>query len=281
MAIRTNQPQPDIDGLHRFSYAPDKMDKQRTWFFVGRNEIINAIDRTVSGLQQQIDCKPMDEFDFGEQTWLIQGAPGAGKSTLLRRMREIWDGRANAPIAFEIRLKQLSEQSMLTTFIANKVVADGSKILNTIRALEISGEIDLEHTSFKGSVRQTKQQGMLTIDDLARLYDSKLQRLLNDKFPGIAKLMNNVNKMRPVVLIVDEIQALSSESEELLQALHIGIQGFPVILLLAGLAWSRSRLEEAGLSRFSDDGLDHVQTLQPLEIKQSAQAVRMMLKRRG
>ncbi len=63
----------------------------------------------------------------------------------------------------------------------------------------------------------------------------------------------------------------------MLQALHIGIQGFPVVLLLAGLAWSRSRLEEAGLSRFSDDGLDHVQTLQPLETKQSAQAVRMML----
>ena len=77
--------------------------------------------------------------------------------------------------------------------------------------------------------------------------------------------------------MLDEIQSMEAEADNLIRDLHAGIRGVPIVLFLAGLAWSRERLSEAGVSRFATDNIGHVQTLAPLQPEEAAESVKLML----
>ena len=262
--------EPDIKGLEDFFHEGDKNSPR---FFAGRREIISAIEETVDKLCKQIDQLPVSEVHPKQSTWLIQGAPGAGKTTLQWHLRDRWLANKGGPVVVEGVLGEMSDRHLLTTDIANAVMPKGAELLMASRTVSRSAGVEAKVT-FSRTTSDSVQRGPLTLTDLRKLYRSS-------RFPWLRCFLSfgrrKTTKPRPVVLMLDEIQSMEPEADNLIRDLHAGIRGVPIVLLLAGLAWSRERLKEAGVSRFATDNIGHVQTLAPLQPEEAAESVKLML----
>ncbi len=263
--------EPDIEGLRDFFYEGDKNSPR---FFAGRQELISAIEETVDRLRKQIDQLPISDVHSKQGTWLIQGAPGAGKTTLQWYLRDRWLADKDGPVVVEGVLGEVPDRHLLTTDIANAVLPKGADLLMTSRTVARSVGVETKVT-FGRTTSDSVQRGSLTLTDLRKLYHSP-------RFPWLRRFLlfghRKTTKPRPIVLMLDEIQSMEPEADKLIRDLHAGIRGVPIILLLAGLAWSRERLKEAGVSRFATGNISHVQTLEPLQLEEAAESVKLMLK---
>ncbi len=256
----------------------NRTDKEHALYFVGRQDIIAGIENTVAELQESVAGRTVNELLAADvplsdqRTWLVQGAPGAGKTALQSHLRQIWRQRENGPIAIQISIRDLKDESVLTRKLADRIRHRGAELLTHVRNLELAGRLTLEGGEIGVKADKAKQSETPCLGDLWRLYDrglwARIRSHLSDRFrPGASVL-------RPVVLLFDEIQKLHPQGEELLLHLHLGEHGLPMVAMLAGLAWSRVRLKEAGLSRFS---YGHVRTLAPLAEPEAADAVHRLL----
>ncbi len=262
---------PDIKGLGEYFRVSDKNSPR---FFAGRQKLVSAIEGTVEKLRDDIEKFPISEVHPNQSTWLIQGAPGAGKTTLQWYLRKRWAVEQNGPVVVDVRLSQLSDQHELTVQIANAMLPGGADVLMVERTVTHSAGVNVKINASRTTSESTRR-GPLELSDLLRLYHRPRLHWLRRLLPfGRRKTV----KPRPIVLMLDEIQAMSAEAGEVLHDLHVGIAGLPLIPLLAGLAWSQERLAQAGISRFSYGSLHHLQTLGPLQPEEAAESVRLMLK---
>ena len=256
-------------------------DKDEAAFFVGRKELIAGIESTVAGIESKIKTDNSEaQLQPGraiasQKTWLIQGAPGAGKSALLTHLQNKWMTRDNGPVVVEIEPNDLRKESLVTRKIANCIIPQqGAKILNTVRTIEAGFGVNAAIKA-DGKVTDSEQSVDLALEDLAQLYSKEAvtvsKRLLGGSFSKRPKL-------RPIVLTIDEVQAFESDDVPLIRKLHNGKHGLPILAVLAGLAYSESRLAAERISRFATSrGHSHVQTLSPLANGEAAEAVRAML----
>ena len=257
-----------------------RSDKAYALYFVGRQDIIAGIEDTVSDMRELIGGKsPAEITESGvnlsdQLTWLVQGAPGAGKSALQSHFELSWAKQVDKPVAVRMDTGDIDDEVSLTELIANRIKKGGAEILNRIRVLELGG--GFRWFGLGGDVRTTEsqQRGPLTLRDLWRLYDKGLPDFIKEQFHEKYNLEQTAAKFRPVVLMIDEIQNLRPEGERLLERIHLGKHGLPIFAVLAGLAWSKLRLAEAGISRLSDE---HVKTLGPLAKEEAGEALRRML----
>ena len=257
-----------------------RSDKAYALYFVGRQDIIAGIEDTVSDMRELIGGKsPAEITESGvnlsdQLTWLVQGAPGAGKSALQSHFELSWAKQVDKPVAVRMDTGDIDDEVSLTELIANRIKKGGAEILNRIRVLELGG--GYRWFGLGGDVRTTEsqQRGPLTLRDLWRLYDKGLPDFIKEQFHEKYNLEQTAAKFRPVVLMIDEIQNLRPEGERLLERIHLGKHGLPIFAVLAGLAWSKLRLAEAGISRLSDE---HVKTLGPLAKEEAGEALRRML----
>ncbi len=256
----------------------NRTDKEHALYFVGRQDIITGIENTVAELQELITGRTAAELFAADvtlsdqRTWLVQGAPGAGKTALQTHLRQIWGQRENGPIAIQVSIRDLKDESVLTHKIADRISHQGAALLTQVRNLELSGQLTLAGGGITVKTDRAKQSETLRLGDLWRLYDRGLWARIRAYLPD--QYRSEASVLRPVVLLFDEIQKLHPEGEELLLHLHLGEHGLPMVAVLAGLAWSRARLKEAGLSRFS---YGHVRTLAPLAETEAADAVHRLL----
>ena len=263
--------EPDIKGLEEFYTEGDKNSPQ---FFAGRQELISAIETTVDKLRNDVKRLPISEVHPKQQTWLVQGAPGAGKTALQWYLRDRWLADKDGPVVVNALLGDLADRDKLTASIANKILPKGEDQLRTERTVSHTAGVQAKLAASR-TTSESIPRGALDLADLRRLYQKPRMHWFRRLLPfGRRK----VAEPRPVVLIIDEIQAMNSETDEVLHDLHVGVAGLPVIPLLAGLAWSRERLREAGISRFNTGQMSHVQTLTPLQPEEAAESVKLMLR---
>ena len=83
---------------------------------------------------------------------------------------------------------------------------------------------------------------------------------------------------RPLCLMFDEAQNIARDQVRVLEPLHLGTHGLPVVAALAGLAHTREVLASHGLSHIADGG---THTLRALAEEDAAAAVEMFLGRFG
>ncbi len=259
----------------------NRNDKDKAIFFVGRNDIVSGIETTVAGIENRIRTEISNKqlrpgkMLSSQETWLIQGAPGAGKSALLSHLQYIWTARAKGPVVVRLEPNDLRDESSVTRTIADCIVPNyGAELLNTVRTVEASAGIDM-FIQAGGKVIDSEQLAGLELKDLVKLFSKTAvavsKRLMKGKSPKRPKL-------RPIVVMVDEVQMFESEDVAMLRKLHNGTHGLPILALLCGLAYSESMLAEARISRFAKTGqLSHVQTITPLEVGEAAESVRAML----
>ena len=259
----------------------NRNDKDKAIFFVGRESIITGIETTVAGIESRIKTQTSDSglqpvtILSNQETWLIQGAPGAGKSALLSHLQNNWKSRANGPVIVRISTNNLRNENNITRMIANCIIPlQGAKILNTVRTIEAGVGVNIGIRA-DGKVTDSKQSKDLVLEDLVQLYGkdaatvSKL--LLKGKSPKRMKL-------RPIVVMIDEVQFFEPEDVPVLRKLHTGEHGLPILTLLCGLAYSKSMLAAVRILRLAKtDEMSHVQTIGPLEAGEAAESVRAML----
>ncbi len=264
-------------GLTEFS---KRSDKEYALYFVGRRDVISGIEDTVDQMRRLMAGRAASNLvgcglNLSDQrTWLVQGAPGAGKTALLSHLRQIWERRKDGPVSVSLDPLDLEDESELTHVIANRIRSDGGEILKRVRTRELAGGLNFWGGGFDFRTAETERQGALTLRDLWRLYDRRLSDVIRDHLPK--KIRSGVSALRPVVLMVDEVQKLGPEGEKLLLRIHLGRHGLPIVAVLAGLAWSQTRLAEAGISRLSQG---HVRTLRTLAGAEAAEAVRLLLEK--
>ncbi len=259
----------------------NRNDKQKAIFFVGRKDIIAGIETTVADIDSRIRAATSDtglqpgKTLTSQDTWLIQGAPGAGKSALLSHLENIWAMREDGPVTVRVHPNDLRNENNVTRAIANCIIPyQGARILNTVRTIEAGGGVDFGIKA-DGKVSDSEQSAGLALNDLAQLYGAHAVAVSKRLLKG-SSLAPPV--LRPIVVLIDEVQFFEPEDVPVLRKLHSGEHGMPIVALLFGLAYSESMLAAARISRFAKTNqLSHVQTIAPLEAGEAAECVRAML----
>ena len=208
---------PDIAGLGRFARSTDR---KLTDFFVGRERELSSIRSRIADVTQH--HKSGDRKPSAGSTILVTGVPGAGKTSLMDYLLRRWsDTKGTGPIGIAVDLKDLSDSDALAQAI-RRSISDGvgQALADYLRSFSIGA------LGFSAGVQ----------------------------FAGGEASFSDVG--RPVALFIDEIQSIPGRPDApealLLQSLHLGTHGAPIVPVLAGLAHAKDVLEEAGLSRLSD-----------------------------
>ena len=227
---------PDIAGLEDFAISRDR---ELTDFFVGRKSELDFIKRQVDRVARRRTAG-VKTPSVGS-TILITGVPGAGKSSLMAWLRREWSKpKGFDPIGVEVGLSELESPESFATAVLRRLPGSAGNWL--ARHL----------TSFNLMV--------FPVDAGAGLRESGA---------GVSEIK------RPVVLFIDEIQNISddrtSNEVRLLTNLHLGTGGGPIIPVLAGLAHARDVLDDAGLSRISEDAILPLGVLSREEACESAE----------
>ena len=191
-------------------------------------------------------------------TQLIQGAPGAGKTALLRelavrfRSEEARWGPVDAPVPVMLDRDLLySEEKTVLAIVEAMAGTPGWTV-------DVS---DFRRTSTRGS-GGLHLAPILSV--VARLGSSVAPEQVS--FAALLRRQPPETWPRPVCLMVDEIQAVDPAAREVLNKLHTGMRGLPVLTVLAGLGDSCEYLyRHAGLSRLASEGIHDIVCLEPEE----------------
>ncbi len=240
----------DLEGLEKFAQPSDREEAR---FFVGREREIGDIAAACS---RAFERAGEGRLPAGT-TRIVQGAPGAGKTALLTRLQEIWDGDGTAPIAVRLPLSDLLSRCALAMKIVEALDPGKMREFRRTRTKSLGASIRIP---FLGDIR--RRGGMSTdpsLDAVRRLFPPRRWK-------------------RPICLMFDEAQNITELQVRVLEDLHLGTYGVPVVPVLAGLAHTREVIEEHFLSRITD-GATH--TLGPLAEDEAAAAVEMFLDRFG
>ncbi len=255
---------PDIEGLRRFAQKSDRQDPPT---FVGRKDLM---ERMAEDLKERIAAWGNHDPDaWAGATWLFQGAPGAGKTALLSRLGSLTiqptgdgDNGNGEPVGLNVCL--IDEEAVfhnptrLEKKIAEAFVPGAAREMEGRESVGESGEagIDLK-------VARAGAQAHRSTDQPLRIWEEVAREVQGE--PALHP---------PLLLMLDEAQALGAEAAPQLRWLHKGAHGLPIVPVFGGLAWTKKRFGELGVSRLS---LNRVHTLEALSDSECREAVRAFL----
>ena len=255
---------PDIEGLAAFAERGDRND---ALFFVGREREIRAVERLCA---QALDALRPGSGTPGLKgtTLLVQGAPGAGKSALLSELAKRWTAEAfsaegqggpgsalGTPLPVELEWDELLSEEAVARRILMASDAPAEERSRRTQTKGASGGIAA------GPFQAAFKTGHSTAPE--ELSFAKLQELAPEG-----------GWTRPVCLLVDEVQQAHEGILPVLNKLHQGRHGLPLVPVLAGLGSSQGHLGRIGLTRLSNGATHDIGCLAPEE---AYEAVERML----
>lgn len=192
--------------------------------FAGRERIIRAITHTV----ERIAVRPLE----GE-TFVISGAPGAGKTSLVRELAR----RLDVPCIHLREVPDEGEIQYLWSELATKLTGLATEEMRGIQHRARYGEGGISAlVKAEGSFSEGVTLPPPSISSCTQI------RALTDR-----------PFKTPVVVCIDEIQNIGKDSPANTLVRHLHTQDTaPVLLVCAGLANTRERLRDIGISRLSD-----------------------------
>ncbi len=215
-------------------------DRGPTPYFHGRSDILDGFARTLSDVRET----------GGGMVRLIYGAPGSGKTALLHECKNMADNKGFD--SFYITVPSLWEADNLR---------------------EMMG-----HDGKYSSSESTHQVGLKGIYIWAR-------KRVRSKI-SVKRLLRESSK--PLLLILDEVQSIGNKDilrpqnkakvTELLELIHNGKIGRPIILLTAGLGSALTALKTLDISRFGEKNTSEIG---PLSIEDARAVIRDWLVRSG
>ena len=244
-------PPPDLEGLAGFV---EREDRRSALFFVGRTDIIAAVERLCA---EALVCHARGAALEGA-TRLVQGAPGVGKTSLLSELARRWGAGPGArPVAVFVDFHELADERIVAEVIAEAVGPGTEREYRLTRSHAASVRAGVPGVaSGSGTRSRSIAPAPPSFRDLQRRFP-----------PDFWK--------RPVCLMVDEVQKTKPAAEAVLNALHQGRPGLPIVPLLVGLGDSQDVLQgRIGISRLSSGAVHSIGALAPEE---ACEAVERML----
>ncbi len=257
---------PDLRGLREFS---ESTDREAPVAFVGREEQIGALKRDLETRFRQWQGWEGPGFPSAWEgaTWLFQGAPGAGKTALLRQLKSlkarvpVGDGAVSGDVRVGACLPEegdLKDPESLKRKIARAFFPEDEK------DKELAGR----ESSRKGG-RWSFSIGPVHFGVSAGKSQDKPSMVWED----VAEEIKRNRRMHTcVLLLVDEAQALGDRARESLMWLHEGTHGLPIVPVFGGLAWTKDRLGELGISRLSGGRVHILEALSEDECREAVRA---------
>ncbi len=248
----------DINGLKEFSRMPDRDEAP---FLVGRTDEMDMVD--------YLHARALEKVRSGRKassmTALLQGAPGAGKTSLLHHLQQRWETEGDrAPHVVWADTQTLKDEGKLAVAIIDTLHRDASQVWRTVRSAERSGQAGLSGLSAGLADGTLSHPGAPSLDSILPVL--RMKKLKGSKWTWD----------RAIVLMVDEIQALTSAAGPVIHRLHQGLHGIPLVPLFAGLGDSLSVVEGfTGTSRLT---ADNILRLEALNTKQATGAVKAMFR---
>ena len=241
---RSRETGPDLDALAAYARRGDR---EAALFFVGRNTEFAKVE--------QLCARSLAEARTGGSlagaTCLFQGAPGAGKSSLLaeiaercQRAKQHNSGEWALPVLLTVP-EQLESEEDVSLAVLRGADPDREEKYRGTGSRWMTGRVGDQ----KGS---SVAPPILDFDELARIVSTGVQ-------------------MRPVCLMVDEVQNVREAARRVLTRLHQGVAGLPVVPVLAGLGSSHGALQRCGLSRLSVDAVHDIGALAPEEAREAVE----------
>ncbi len=262
---------PNLRGLKEFS---ESTDREAPVAFVGRKDQIDSLARDLCNRRRQWQGWGGPGFPpaWEGATWLFQGAPGAGKTSLLRRLESLkieGCSRNKKGDLASVNVCVLTDQTVLHNpralkkRIADSFIPGAAGMMEGTDAVQAGGGAKAgvrfagAEASVNASEAKTRQRAGLVWEDFTREVREK-----PEQYP-------------PLLLMVDEAQALGDEAAPQALWLHQGNDGLPIVPVFGGLAWLEERFGELGISRFSGG---RVHTLEALSHDECREAVREFLR---
>lgn len=205
--------------------------------FAGREEELGTI------LRRSADPMPGN-------TIVVQGAPGAGKTALLREAAARFSASDRQALLYESPWKKAGEVNVLRKLSIASFGTDPS-VFTTTETSSRSAQGKL--FGIGGSLTKTEQKTPIEFRDWTDFLD---------RHEGLA------HKARPVLVLVDESQNFENDAGELLAQLHTQ-SVFPFTLVCAGLANTKDKLDEIGISRVGNNAILQIVALTKAEAMES------------
>ena len=236
----------DLQGLEEFSHMPDRDEAP---FLTGRDGEMRLIDRLCRNALGKVTAGK----EASSMTALLQGAPGAGKTSILNHLIDRWRKDAeNAPYVVKIKPADLEDEAELAVAIIEAVRPGASLVWRTEHTAGRTGRAGFSGTGMELADGTIVQPGPRSLNNI-------LSTLRGDRIKGPNWIWD-----RPIVLMVDEIQSLQPPVASMIQSLHTGLHGLPLVPLFAGLGDSLSVIERfASGSRLTADNVMRLGSLQP------------------
>ena len=273
-------PDPDLEDLREFATETERMDPPS---FVGRRKIIETFKADVLTRTRKWYYRPKGKPREGEKknawkgawksaTWLFQGAPGAGKTALISQLepltvpKKTWLTRTGLALALgknterPVQVCQINNLNILEDMwelqkkIAGTWIPGAEKEMEARRMLEMGVSLEVAHG------KEQTEKTLMSWEDVVK------------------KVTGNPGEYPPMLMMMDEAQAIDHKAGKQLLWLHQGNDGLPIVPVFGGLAYTRKRFKDKRIN-LSRIGNDRALTLKGLPEKDCREAVRRFLKK--
>ena len=238
------------EALQDFIIQDDRSDPEH---FVGRKDLIETITKDLQGRIRKWEAGVPNPWKGA--TRLIQGAPGAGKTALLDHLAKILPAQIQSKQPLQIcRLNtRLIREPAVWQNALRKAIEPAPKgwcspgWFQSNKSLSVKNKVEIGHEKIAKFTSETIQS------------TNKKEIAWNEWFNNYTQ---QPKKQRPVLLLIDEIQNISSDIDnpqaQALLEFQENTKQLPVLPIYAGLAWSEKHLDSIGLSRLSNNGRVHI-----------------------
>ena len=244
--------------------------------FAGRKDQVNFLKDRLEDLSEKWYDRNLrgKQAPWKGETVIVQGAPGAGKTALLDHLETLefevrWTGKMTPVTVCYIEDKSvLEDKDLFEQTIADAwIPGAGARMAATTTRMQ--GKAVKGHTNASANTGFTKLEAGIAAEGSEETSATESDLHFSDV---IKDVRGDPEKYPPMLLMIDEAQALKSEAGNQLFRLYEGLHKLPIIPVYGGLAWTAERLArpDIGISRL---GKGCVHTLEALSKDECGEVV--------
>ena len=235
--------------------------------FAGRKDQVNFLKDRLEDLSEKWYDRNLrgKQAPWKGETVIVQGAPGAGKTALLGHLETLkfkvrGTGKMTPVKVWYVENKSILEDKDKFEQAIADVWIPGAGARMAATTTRMQGKAVKGHTNASANTGFTKLEAGIAAEGSEETSATESDLHFSDV---IKDVRGDPDKYPPMLLMIDEAQALKSETGSQLFWLYEGLHGLPIIPVYGGLAWTAERLArpDIGISRLGKGCLHTLEAL--------------------